>query len=80
MICKDLNQQFVGRLLELVDYSVVQRILILFQPTGDIVRYLSTGNVVVIFECESNGNCILLGLKRIIPVIIGFLEISFLEN
>jgi len=40
MIGKDLHQQLVTRLLVLVDYSVVQRILVLLQPTSDVVRYL----------------------------------------
>lgn len=40
MIGEDLYQQLVGGLLELVDYRVVQRILVLLQPAGDVIRYL----------------------------------------
>lgn len=37
---EDLDEQFVGALLELIDDSVVQRVLVLLQPTGDVVWYL----------------------------------------
>lgn len=40
MIGEDLHQQFVGRFLELVDHRVVQRVLVLLQPAGDVVWYL----------------------------------------
>lgn len=40
MIGEYLHQQFVPGFLELVDHRVVQRILVLLQPTRDIVRYL----------------------------------------
>lgn len=42
MIGEDFHQQFVGGFLELVDNGVVQRILVLFQPTADVVWYLQT--------------------------------------
>lgn len=40
MIGEDLHEQLVGRLLELVDHRVVQRIFVLLQPAGDVVGYL----------------------------------------
>ena len=40
MIGEDLVHQLVGSLFELVDDSVVQRILVLLQPAGNIVRHL----------------------------------------
>ena len=40
MISEDLTQQVVATLLELVDHSVVQGILVLFQPVGNIVGHL----------------------------------------
>lgn len=40
MVSEDLNQQFVGRFLVLVDDGVVQRVLVLFQPSSDVVWYL----------------------------------------
>lgn len=40
MIGEYLHQQFVAGFLELVDNRVVQRILVLLQPTRDVVRYL----------------------------------------
>ena len=40
MIGEYLHQQFVPGFFELVDHRVVQRILVLLQPTRNIVRYL----------------------------------------
>lgn len=40
MIGEDLYQQLVTGLLVLVDHSVVQRVLVLLQPAGNVVRYL----------------------------------------
>lgn len=40
MIGEDLDQQFVTGFLELIDHSVVQRVLVLFQPARDVVWYL----------------------------------------
>lgn len=40
MIGEDLHQQLVRGLLELVDHRVVQRILVLLEPAGDVVGYL----------------------------------------
>lgn len=37
VISEDFDQQFVLRLLELIDNGVVQRILVLLQPTGDVI-------------------------------------------
>jgi len=39
VIGEDLDQQLVLRLLELVDNGVVQGILVLLQPTGDVVGH-----------------------------------------
>lgn len=41
MVSKDLNHQFVGRLLELVNHSVVQRVLVLLKPASEVVRHLN---------------------------------------
>lgn len=46
MIGKDLHQQLVRGFLVLVDHSVVQRVLVLLQPAGDIVRYLKFQGVI----------------------------------
>lgn len=40
MVSENIYQQFVGTLLVQVDNSVVKGILVLFQPTGDVVWYL----------------------------------------
>jgi hypothetical protein len=40
MISEDLAEQIVATLLELIDHSVVQGILVLFQPVGNIVGHL----------------------------------------
>lgn len=40
MVGKDLDQQFVRSLFVLIDDGVVQWVLVLLQPTGDVVRYL----------------------------------------
>lgn len=40
MISEDLYQQLVRRLLVLVDHRIVQRVLVLLQPAGDVVGYL----------------------------------------
>lgn len=40
MIGEDLHQQFIVRLLVLVDHRVVQRVLVLLKPAGDVVRHL----------------------------------------
>lgn len=40
VVSEDILYQFVGTLLELVDDSVVQGILVLLKPAGDIVRHL----------------------------------------
>lgn len=40
MIGEDLYQQLVTGFLKLIDHRVVQRILVLLQPAGDVVRYL----------------------------------------
>lgn len=45
MIGEDLHQQLVSRLLELIDHRVVQRVLVLLQPAGDVVGYLRCGAV-----------------------------------
>ncbi|OAD59362.1 hypothetical protein WN48_09193 [Eufriesea mexicana] len=37
MVSEDLDQQFVIGFLELIDNSVVQRVLVLFQPSRDVV-------------------------------------------
>uniref|UniRef100_A0A2M4DMR2 Uncharacterized protein n=1 Tax=Anopheles darlingi TaxID=43151 RepID=A0A2M4DMR2_ANODA len=44
VISEDLHDQGVGTLLELIDDSVVQRILVLLKPSGDVVRH-TTGVV-----------------------------------
>lgn len=41
VIGEDLDQQLVGGLLQLVDNSVVEGILVLLQPSGDVVRHAS---------------------------------------
>lgn len=41
MVSKDLNQQFVSSLLELVNHSVVQRVLVLLKPASEVVRHLN---------------------------------------
>lgn len=41
MVSEDLDQQFVGGFLVLVDDGVVQRVLVLLQPSSDVVWYLS---------------------------------------
>lgn len=43
MIREDLAQELVGTLLVQVDDGVVQGILVLFQPAGDVVWYLEEG-------------------------------------
>lgn len=40
MVSEDLDQQFITGFLELIHNSVVQRVLVLFQPTRDVVWYL----------------------------------------
>lgn len=40
MVGEDIHQQFVGALLEQVAHGVVQGVLVLFQPTSDVVWYL----------------------------------------
>lgn len=40
MISEDLDQKFVLALLELVNDSVVKRVLVLLEPTGDVVADL----------------------------------------
>lgn len=42
MIREDVHQEFVAALLEQVDHGVVQGVLVLLQPTGDIVGYLNS--------------------------------------
>lgn len=39
MVGEDLHQQFVGGLLQLIDDGVVEGVLVLLQPTGDVVRH-----------------------------------------
>jgi len=39
MVSKDLNHQFIARLLELVNHSVVQRVLVLLKPASEVVRH-----------------------------------------
>ncbi len=43
VIGEDLLHQFVGTLLELVDDSVVQGILVLLEPAGNVVGDLNVG-------------------------------------
>ena len=40
VVSEDAVDQQVATLFELVDDSVVQGILVLFQPSGDVVRHL----------------------------------------
>ena len=40
MIGEDAVDQKIGSLFELIDDSVVQGILVLLQPAGDVVRHL----------------------------------------
>lgn len=40
MVGEDFYQQLVSGLLELIDHRVVQRVLVLLQPAGDIIWYL----------------------------------------
>lgn len=40
VVSEDLAYQLVGTLLELIDDSVVQGILVLLEPSGDVVRHL----------------------------------------
>lgn len=40
MVSEDLNQQFVLALLELIDYGVVKRVLVLLKPASDVVTDL----------------------------------------
>lgn len=40
MVSEDLKQQFVLALLELVDDSVVKRVLVLLKPSSDVVADL----------------------------------------
>lgn len=40
VIDENLLHQFVGTLLELIDDSVVQGILVLLEPAGNVVRHL----------------------------------------
>lgn len=44
MVSKDLNQQFVLSLLELVNNSVVKGILVLLKPSSDVVADLFQDN------------------------------------
>jgi hypothetical protein len=46
MVSKDLNHQFIGRLLELVNHSVVQRVLVLLKPASEVVRHLNWNRTV----------------------------------
>lgn len=43
MVSEDLNQQFVLALLELINDSVVERVLVLLKPAGDVVADLFSG-------------------------------------
>lgn len=45
MVSEDLAQQLVGTLLELVNDSVVQGVLVLLQPASDVVRHLAPDKV-----------------------------------
>lgn len=45
MIGENLHQQFVAGFLILVDYRVVQRVLVLLQPAGDVIRYLKSKEI-----------------------------------
>lgn len=47
MVGEDLDQQFVAAFLELVNDGVVQRILVLLKPSGDVVRHLPGQNNIV---------------------------------
>ena len=40
VISEDLLDQFAGTLFELIDDSVVQGILVLLEPAGDVVGHL----------------------------------------
>lgn len=51
VIGKDLNQQFVGSLLELIDDTVIQGILVLLQPPADVVVH-DTG---IVSQTEMRG-------------------------
>lgn len=61
MIREDVHQEFVAALLEQVDHCVVQGVLVLLQPTGDIVGYLNSLSQIdyinsgAILRCRRNG-------------------------
>lgn len=40
MVSEDFYQQFISRFFELVNYGVVQRVLVLLEPSSDVVWYL----------------------------------------
>jgi len=46
MVSKDLNHEFIARLLELVNHSVVQRVLVLLKPASEVVRHLNCNKTV----------------------------------
>lgn len=46
MVSEDLDQQLVGTLLVQVHNGVIEGILVLFQPTGDVVWYLNNETIV----------------------------------
>lgn len=48
VVGEDLLHQLVGTLLELIDDSVVQGILVLLQPAGNVVRHLGGSQKAVI--------------------------------
>lgn len=54
MIGEDLNQQSVLSLLELIDDSVVQRVLVLLQPSCDVVRHLDMNNDTTIMSAHQS--------------------------
>lgn len=49
VVGEDFYQQFVGSLLKLVNNGVVKGILVLFQPSTDIVGYLNDGKTYEVF-------------------------------
>lgn len=50
MVGKDFAYQLVGTLLELIDDSVVQGILVLLEPASDVVRHLFNSEKVDIID------------------------------
>lgn len=59
MIGEDLNQQLVGAMLELIDDAIVERIFVLLEPAGDVVRHVSG------VMAEREVSLLLTGLRRL---------------